>query len=97
MGRALRRRPVHLAEKLRTIRVSLGLSQNGIIARLGLTDEIYQDYISAYERGIREPPLPVLLKYARLAGVCVDVMIDDDLKLPARLPGVAKHRGIKQR
>jgi transcriptional regulator with XRE-family HTH domain len=97
MGRALRQRPVRLARKLRQIRDALGLSQNGIIGQLGLTNEIYQDYISAYERGIREPPLPVLLKYARVAGVCVDVLIDDNLELPARLPGVAKHRGIKQR
>jgi transcriptional regulator with XRE-family HTH domain len=96
MSRALRQRPVRLAEKLRQIRDALGLSQNGIIARLGLTDEIYQDYVSAYERGVREPPLPVLLRYARVVGVCVDVLIDDDLDLPARLPGVPKHRGIKK-
>lgn len=94
MGRALRQRPVRLAEKLRQIRQALDLSQNGIIGRLGLTDKIYQDYISAYERGIREPPLPVLLKYARIAGVCVDVLIDDGIKLPAKLPGVPKHRGM---
>jgi len=97
MSRALRQRPVRLAKKLRQIRDTLDLSQNGIIARLGLTDEIYQDYISAYERGVREPPLPVLLRYARVAGVCVDVLIDDDLDLPARLPGVPKHRGAKRR
>lgn len=94
MGRALRQRPLHLAGKLREIRDTFGLSQNGIIRRLGLSDEIYQDYISAYERGVREPPLPVLLKYARLAGVCVDVLIDDQVKLPLRLPGVPKHWGI---
>ena len=93
MSRASRQKPVHLAKKLRQIRNVLGLSQNGIIAKLGLTDEIFQDYISAYERGVREPPLPVLLKYARTAGVCVDLLIDDEQKLPARLPGVAKHHG----
>jgi transcriptional regulator with XRE-family HTH domain len=95
MGRGLRQRPVRLAKKLRQIRDALDLSQNGIIRRLGLTDEIYQDYVSAYERGIREPPLPVLLKYARVAGVCVDVLIDDKLKLPSRLPGIPKHRSTK--
>jgi len=91
MGRAFRQRPVHLAGKPRTIRDSLGLSQNELIARLDLADEIYQDYISAYERGIREPPLPILLKYARLAGICVEVLIDDEIKLPSRLPIVPKH------
>jgi transcriptional regulator with XRE-family HTH domain len=91
MGRSLRQRPIHLAVKLRQIRDTFGLSQNELIARLGLTDEIYQDYISAYERGIREPPLPILLKYARLAGVCVEVLIDDEIKLPSRLPMLPKH------
>lgn len=96
MGRGLRQRPARLERKLRQIRDALGVSQDGIIRRLGLADEIYRDYISAYERGVREPPLPVLLRYARVAGVCVDVLIDDDLDLPARLPGVPKHRGIKK-
>jgi transcriptional regulator with XRE-family HTH domain len=91
MGRSSRRRPIRLANKLRKIRDALGLSQDGIIRRMGLTDEIYRDYISAYERGIREPPLPVLLRYARVAGVCVDVLIDDNLKLPAKLPGIPQH------
>ncbi len=42
----------------------------------------FEMYISGYETGKREPPLPVLLKYARLAGVSTDVLIDDKLKLP---------------
>lgn len=96
MGRALRQRPIHLAGKLRKIRNSFRLSQNGIIARLGLTDEIYQDYISAYERGVREPPLPILLRYARLAGICVDVLIDDEITLPSKLPVVPKHSPLRR-
>src|SRR5881628_1622416 len=97
MSRASRQKPDHLARKLRQIRDALGLSQNGIIRKLGLTDEIFQDYISAYERGVREPPLPVLLKYARIAGVCVDVLIDDEQRLPATLPAVPRHCGRKGR
>jgi transcriptional regulator with XRE-family HTH domain len=38
--------------------------------------------ISRYERDEREPSLFALLAYARLAGVAVDVLIDDKLKLP---------------
>ena len=93
MGRQVRERPKHLANKLRTIRDALGddLSQNDIIAWMGLTGAIYQDYISAYERGLREPPLPILLRYAEIAGVCVDVLINDNLKLPAKLPSKPKH------
>ncbi len=95
MGRGSRQRPRGLARKLRQIRSVLGLSQNGVIVELGLSGEIYQDYISAYERGVREPPLPVLLRYARLAGICVDVLIDDELDLPRRLPSVPKHQGVR--
>jgi transcriptional regulator with XRE-family HTH domain len=38
--------------------------------------------ISQYETGKREPPLLVLLKYARLAGVTIDDLVDDKLSLP---------------
>jgi hypothetical protein len=41
--------------------------------------------------GIREPSLMTLLQYARVAGVCVDVLIDDEMNLPARLPSKPKH------
>ena len=95
MGRAIRSRPKRLAEKLLHIRTALELSQNGIIRRMGLIDEITQDYISAYERDVREPPLPVLLKYAQIAGVYVDALIDDAVDLPERLPAYPKQEGIK--
>jgi transcriptional regulator with XRE-family HTH domain len=48
--------------------------------------------VSEFETGKREPSLIVLLRYARLANVCVDTLIDDDLDLPAKLPARAKHR-----
>lgn len=38
--------------------------------------------ISGYEPGEREPPLPVLLAYARLAKVPMKVLVDDELDLP---------------
>jgi transcriptional regulator with XRE-family HTH domain len=38
--------------------------------------------ISRYERDEREPSLFALLAYARIAGVSVDVLIDDKLRLP---------------
>jgi len=51
--------------------------------------ELSVDYsaVSQYELGTREPPLPVLLKYARLAGVIMDVLVDDEMNLPKKLPG----------
>jgi transcriptional regulator with XRE-family HTH domain len=66
-----------------------------MLARLGETDELFRSSISAYERGMREPPLPILLKYARLANVYVEALIDDDLDLPERLPATPKNEGIK--
>jgi transcriptional regulator with XRE-family HTH domain len=91
MGRAARLRSERLAEKLRQIRDALGLSQNELIRRLGLEELIYQSNISGYESGEREPPLPILLKYAQAAGICLDVLVDDELDLPTRLPGKPKH------
>ena len=86
MGRATRPRPERLAEKLLQIRTTLGLSQNGLIRFLGLANELTQDYISAYERGVREPPLHVLLQYARAVNILVEWLIDDEINLPDRLP-----------
>jgi transcriptional regulator with XRE-family HTH domain len=92
MGRATKRKPERLAEKLLDIRTALGLSQNELIRQLNLTDELMQGSISGYELGTRVPPLHVLLAYARTAGVCLDVLVDDDLDLPAKLPNKPKHR-----
>jgi hypothetical protein len=44
------------------------------------------NYISALKLGTREPPLPVLLAYAHLAGISTDVLIDDELDLPEKPP-----------
>ena len=73
--------PKRLARKLTLIRKSLGLSQNEILKVLGFHTRLFRSNISQYERGDREPPLLVLLEYARLANVSVDVLIDDDLEL----------------
>jgi transcriptional regulator with XRE-family HTH domain len=77
MGHA-RPRPKHLAAKLLTLRQSLGLSQSQIAKRLGI-----QEYtnISKYEHNKNEPPLAVLLGYAKLINVSVDVLIDDEREL----------------
>ena len=91
MGRSARPRPERLAEKLLQIRQSLGLSQNEMLVALGLEEKVFRSAVSGYELGTREPPLPVLLKYARLASVSTDVLIDDRLDLPKRLPSRPKH------
>ncbi len=96
MGKQTRKRPERLPEKLLEIRLKLGLSQNGMVRRLGLEDEIERDYISKYERGTLEPSLWVLLLYARAANVWADVLIDNDLDLPEKLPAKSKSEGVKR-
>jgi transcriptional regulator with XRE-family HTH domain len=90
MGTKPRIKPERLAEKLRGIRLALGLSQAEMWRQLGVEDLIVFKQISAYEIGKREPPLVILLQYARIAGIYVDVLIDDDLDLPAKLPARRK-------
>ena len=83
MGHA-RRRPKRLAEKLRDIRESLGISQQEMAARLG--HDVAARNVSRYERDKSEPTLKVLLAYARFAGVSVEQIVDDDQDLNAIAP-----------
>jgi transcriptional regulator with XRE-family HTH domain len=92
MGGKPRIRPERLAEKLRRIREALGLSQSEMWQRLGVEDLIWPKQISTYEVGTREPPLPILLRYARVANVCLDILVDDESDLPAKLPAKHKHK-----
>jgi type IV secretory pathway TraG/TraD family ATPase VirD4 len=85
-----------LAKKLKKIRLDLELSQNQILARLGFADSLFRSNISQYERGDRVPSPPVLLAYARLANVDLEVLIDDDLDLPGEIPSSTKSGGIKR-
>ena len=96
MGHA-RPRPSRLAEKLLQIRNALGLSQTELHGRLGVEDLIEYHALSKYESNKNEPSLMVLLEYARVANVYVDVLIDDELDLPARLPSAKKHEGVRRR
>lgn len=86
-----------LAEKLLRIREALGLSQSEMLNALNINDATDRSVISAYERGTREPPLLILLAYARAANVYVDVLIDSGLQLPEKLPSSKTHSGIRKR
>jgi transcriptional regulator with XRE-family HTH domain len=97
MGRASRPKPKRLAEKLLRVRLALGVSQNGMLQLLGLKEDLFQGSISGYELGTREPPLPVLLAYARRAGISTDVLIDDDLDLPDKLSVDQKKEDFSRR
>ena len=96
MGRAARLKPERLPEKLAQIRLALGLSQSQIVKYLDLDDVIYPNNISGYETGEREPPLPILLRYARAANVYLEAIVDDELDLPDKLPSATKSEGVRR-
>jgi transcriptional regulator with XRE-family HTH domain len=97
MGIRPRQRPERLAEKLLAIRTALDLSQAQMVKRLDAEEMIVPGQISEFETGKREPSLPLLLRYARVAGVWMDVLVDDELDLPSNLPSAKKHEGMKRR
>lgn len=92
MGRIARDRPRRLSAKLLQVRQALDLTQEQMLVALNLDKKVFASAVSGYELGTREPSLPVLLKYARLAGVIMDVLVDDELDLPARLPSRRRAR-----
>ena len=94
---AARPKQQRLGEKLRQVRLSLGISQTDMLYRLGAEDLIVYTQISRFESGEREPSLQLLLLYARAANVTVEALIDDELDLPAKLPSVTKHEGVRRR
>jgi transcriptional regulator with XRE-family HTH domain len=93
MGRKPRLKPERLAAKLYAIREGLGLSQGGLVKQLDAEDLIDAKHISKFELGEREPNLVILLCYARLAGISIDVLADDELDLPHKLAGMKKRKG----
>ncbi len=97
MGRKARMKPERLSDKLLQIRNALGLSQSELLRRLGLEDSMDYRRISEFERGTTEPHLAVVLQYARIAGVHMEDIVDDDLDLPKKLPGNVKYKGIKRK
>jgi transcriptional regulator with XRE-family HTH domain len=87
-----KKRPKRLPSKLLQIRVGLGLSQGEMSRRLG-GDDTERAYISKYERGVLEPPLEILLEYARSIsttgrGEFLEALIDDSMDIPTKLPSL---------
>lgn len=87
MGRATRPRPVHLAVKLRQIRLALNLTQEQMVERLNYKQSpLVPSQISEFENDKREPPVQLLLCYARAAGIPMEYLVDDELFLPEKFP-----------
>ena len=76
-----RPRPKRLAKKLLQIRLSLAMSQGEMVKRLGVQDLIHYTNISKYELDKNEPPLAILLAYARVVEIPVEQIIDDEIEL----------------
>jgi transcriptional regulator with XRE-family HTH domain len=95
MGQA-RWRPKRLAGKLLQIRTTFDISQSALLKKLGLEEEITYNRISEYELDKYDPPLPVLVEYARVAGVHLEAIADDRLDLPENLPGTVKYEAWKR-
>lgn len=68
-----------------------------MLRHLEFSEELFSSNVSQYERGTRVPSLPVLLAYARAANVLVEVLIDDELDLPDKLPSATKSEGVRRR
>lgn len=96
MGRKAREKPRRLAGKLLYIRNTIdgGISQDELVVRLELAGEIDRTYISKWEGGIIEPSLRVLLRYGDLAGVVLDILANDALELPKKLPSNQKRKWL---
>jgi transcriptional regulator with XRE-family HTH domain len=86
-----------LPQKLKAIRVSLKLSQNELLERIGFADHLFRSNISQYERGLRVPAPAVLLAYARLANFDVAVLIDDDLNPPSLTFNPTNSKAVSRR
>lgn len=99
MGRASRKRyiPGRLGEKFLQIRTALNLTQQSMLERLKLPPEFSQSNISAYERGTKEPPIFVIMEYAEVVNVWIDVLVRDSLDLPNIIPSKRKHEGLKRK
>lgn len=83
MGTSGRIKPEYLAGKLLVIRTNLGYNMPQMAE--ALSDDkvkVLKQDIHRFEAGTREPSLIVLLRYARLAKISLDVLADDSIDLP---------------
>ena len=80
MGRSPRNKPMKLSHKLLAIRKRLQMSQTEMARALEL--KVHYSAVSNYELGTREPDMLIVLRYAKLANVSMETLVDDQLNLP---------------
>lgn len=69
--------------------------QTELLRQLRVQDTISYTRISDNELDKNEPTLMVLLEYARVAGVHMEVIVDDRLDLPKELPSSVKYKNAR--
>jgi DNA-binding XRE family transcriptional regulator len=75
-----RPKPDLLSAKLRKIRLDLDVSQNVMATRVRHErSPVRGGRISDFEAGKKEPSLFVLLNYCRVAQVCMQALVNDDV------------------
>ena len=85
MGRGKRVIPKKMPEKLKIIREELGFNFEEMALELRKMLEnleypkikLYSGNIHEFEKGLREPMLPVLLAYSRIRGTTLDRLVDN--------------------
>jgi transcriptional regulator with XRE-family HTH domain len=83
MGKPQLDKPKRMGEKVRAIRLKLGLTQQEMFELLVAHGaKIHVGYVGLYEINERIPTLLVTLAYARSAGISTDYLIDDKMELP---------------
>ena len=80
MGRSRRNKPLKLSHKLLAIRKRLEMSQTQMAKALEL--KVHYSAVSNFELGTREPDLLIVLRYARLARIPMEMIVDDEMDLP---------------
>lgn len=91
--RSPRPAPKRLGEKLLQIRAALGLSQAGMVRQLDYTESALRPaQLSNFEQGKREPPVMLILAYARAVRIPMELLVDDRLELPEILPASRRER-----
>lgn len=85
--------PKRLGEKLFFIRTALNKTQAQMLEALnqqGDFSTLTQNVISDYEKNRREPPPLVLYAYGKIANVYIDILVDDEIDLPVKIPADKK-------
>ena len=79
-----RLKPLKLSKKLLSIREGFNYSLSQMATALSDKHvKIRRQDISRFEKGEREPNLIILLRYARLVGTTMEILVDDEIDFSA--------------